>query len=359
MKIARLKSSFVVLSLAMVVALAGCGRERFFVETGSGSSGLISNGQKLTAPRGLAMFAGHTAAKLSWDDIRAAMKWADVIVVGEQHRDAVAHQVELALVSDAVNLDPPAGVSMEMLERDEQETVDAYLAGEISQTQFVKRTGSANWAAKGKWGDWYQPIVDAARDARMPVIAANSPRQYVTTARKEGFGVLWAKPPAERKRYFIPGRILTGRYADEFMRMMSGHAAPRKKPKAKPATKPTTRPATQPATTQPAKRRMPRRKIDPNAFFRAQLMWDATMAGSIAEGLDNGLAKVIHIVGQFHTDFDGGTVQYLLDLKPDLKILNISLQDAYARKLPPEDKDRADVVIYTQAEPKEDNKSDD
>jgi uncharacterized iron-regulated protein len=364
MKIARLKSSFVMLSLAVVVVVAGCGRKRFFVETGSGSSGAIPAGQRLNVPRGLAMFSGHTAAKLSWDDIRAAMKWADVIVVGEQHKDAVAHQVELALVSDAVGLTPPACVSMEMLERDEQDTVDAYLAGEISQAQFVKRTGSANWAAKGKWGDWYQPIVDAARDARMPVIAANSPREYVTTARKEGFGVLWAKPPAERKRYFIPRRILTGRYADQFMRMMSGHAAPRKKPKTKSVAKPTTRPATQPATTQPAttqpaKRRMPRRKIDPNAFFRAQLMWDATMAGSIAEGLDEGLGKVIHIVGQYHTDFDGGTVQYLLDLKPDLKILNISLQDAYARQLRPEDKDRADVVIYTQAAPKEDNKSDD
>jgi uncharacterized iron-regulated protein len=100
-------------------------------------------------------------------------------------------------------------------------------------------------------------------------------------------------------------------------------------------------------------------KIDPKAFFRAQLMWDATMAGSIAEGLDGGLARVIHIVGQYHTDFDGGTVQYLRDRKPDLKILTISLQNAYGRNLHPEDKNRADVVIYTLAEPKEDNKPSD
>ncbi|MDP6634340.1 MAG: ChaN family lipoprotein [Phycisphaerae bacterium] len=355
---------FAAVGAVVIVATGGCGRAHFFVETDGGASGAIPTARKLSAPRGLAMFSGHTARSLSWDDVRNAMRWADVILVGEQHRDAVAHEVELALVSDAMNLAPPAGVSMEMLERDEQRIVDAYLAGEISQAEFVEQTGSANWAAKGKWDDWYQPIVDAARDARLPLIAANAPRQYVVQARKQGYGVLWAHPPAERKRYFIPSRILTGSYARRFMGEMSHHSTPPVKRKGKPATRPTTRPATMPATTQPAKcparARCPmsRRQPDLSTFFRAQLLWDATMAGSIVEGLDGGLARVIHLVGQFHTDFDGGTVQYLLDLNPDLKILTISLQNAHARELRPVDEDRADVVIYTLAEPPEDKKTD-
>jgi uncharacterized iron-regulated protein len=299
------------------------------------------------------MFSGHTGSSLAWADVRGAMQWADVILVGEQHNDAAAHQVELALVSDAVGLSPPAGVSMEMLERSEQEIVDAYLGGRISQAEFVSRTGSANWGAKGKWDDWYQPIVDAARDAGVPLIAANSPRKYAREARLEGYGVLWAHPPGERKRYFIPRRILTGTYARRFRQVMSHHAAPA-------APKPTTRPATTQPAKCPALAKCPRQrpKIDPNAFFRAQLVWDATMAGSIAQGLDGGMARVIHLVGQFHTDFDGGTVQYLLDLKPDLKILTISLQNAFARELRPGDKKRADVVIYTIAERPEDKKTD-
>jgi len=306
------------------------------------------------------MFSGHTARSLTWDDVHRAMQWADVILVGEQHNDAVAHQVELALVSDTVALATSAGVSMEMLERNEQEIVDAYLAGDISQKEFVKRTGSANWGGRGKWGDWYQPIVDAARDAGVPLIAANSPRKYVREARVEGYGALWAHPPVERKWYFIPRRILTGSYARRFMRIMSHHSAPARSRK----PKPTTKPATKPATTRPAKcpavTKCPvvRRKLDPNTFFRAQLVWDATMAGSIAQGLDSGLSRVIHLVGQFHTDFDGGTVQYLLDRKPDLKILTISLQNASARELRPSDKKRADVVIYTLAKPPKDKKDD-
>ena len=344
-------------AVVMVVANGGCGRKHFFVESGGGDSGPIPTGRKLSAPRGLAMFSGHTGRRLTWDDVRGAMQWADVIFVGEQHDDAVAHAVELALVSDALALAPPAGVSMEMLERNEQEIVDAYLGGRISPGQFVSQTGSANWGAKGKWNDWYQPIVDAVRDANVPLIAANSPRKYVREARLEGYGALWKHPPVERKLYFIPMRILTGSYARRFMQIMSHHSKPTRPSKPKPATRPaTTRPAKCPAVT--SKCPVVRRKLDPNTFFRAQLVWDATMAGSIAQGLDSGLARVIHLVGQFHTDFDGGTVQYLLDRKPDLKILTISLQNASARELQSADSKRADVVIYTRTEPPKDKETD-
>jgi len=344
------KTILAVTAVVIVVAAGGCGRKHFFVETGAGNSGVIPTGLKLSAPRGLAMFSGHTARRLAWDDVRNAMRWADVILVGEQHDDAVAHQVELALVSDAAELAPPAGISMEMLERDEQEIVDAYLDGEMSPAEFVRRTGSSDWGAKGKWGDWYQPIVDTARNARVPLIAANSPRKYVREARIEGYGVLLAHPPGERKWYFIPERILTGAYARRFRMVMNRHSPPSGPRKDKPAARP--------ATTQPARRQAPRREIDIDAFFRAQLVWDATMAGSIAEALDGGLARVIHLVGQFHTDFDGGTVQYLIDRKPDLKILTVSLQKAHARQLRPADRERADIVIYTLAKNPKDSDSD-
>jgi uncharacterized iron-regulated protein len=369
MKILLLRTVLAAMAITIVVAVGGCGRKHFFIESGAGTPGAISPDQKLAAPRALAMFSGHTARKLTWDDVRNAMKWSDVILVGEQHTDPVAHQVELALVREAVALAPPAGISMEMLERNEQETVDAYLTGEIPQKDFVSRTGSANWGAKDKWDDWYQPIVDTARDAGVPVIAANAPRQYVSEARKEGYGALWAKPPGERKLYAIPRRILTGSYAKRFTRIMTHHSAPasphKPKPTTRPATRPAAMPATRPATTQPAKcpaqakcPMMRRRMPDPNTFFRAQLVWDATMAASIDQGLDTSLGRVIHLVGQFHTDFDGGTVEYLLDRKPDLKILTISLQNQYARELLPSDRKRADIVIYTLAERPEEKKTD-
>jgi len=334
----------VAVSIVILTATFGCQRRHFFVENPGGIPGPIGANQALKAPRNLAMFSGYTGDQVTWGDIRRGMQWADVILVGEQHNDATGHRVELALVNDAINLVPAAAVSMEMLERDEQDTLDAYLAGKISQEQFVDKTGSKNWGAPGKWGQWYQPIVDAARDARVPVIAANSPRRYVRQARIEGYGALWALPGNQRAWFFLPERVLTGPYARRFKKVMSYHAAPRKSRASK--KRPTSQPASRPA------RPKRRPKFDVDAFFRAQLLWDSTMAGSIVHALDSGSARVIHLVGQFHTDFDGGTVQYLLDRRGDLKILTISMQNTAARSLRSEDRRRADVVIYTGAEMK-------
>ena len=89
------KTILAVTAVVIVVAAGGCGRKHFFVETGAGNSGVIPTGLKLSAPRGLAMFSGHTARRLAWDDVRNAMRWADVILVGEQHDDAVAHQTRV------------------------------------------------------------------------------------------------------------------------------------------------------------------------------------------------------------------------------------------------------------------------
>ena len=81
--------------------------------------------------------------------------------------------------------------------------------------------------------------------------------------------------------------------------------------------------------------------------FRGQLIMDATMADSIAQALRNGAEKVVHLVGQFHSDFEGGTVQELRRRKRGVKILTVSMQRADAVALRDEDRGRADIVIYT------------
>lgn len=90
---------------------------------------------------------------------------------------------------------------------------------------------------------------------------------------------------------------------------------------------------------------MPKAVLD--GLFRAQLVWDATMARSIADALGRGRAKVVHLAGRFHSDFDGGTVQFLRRYRPGVRVLVVSLVPADAAELRPEDVGRADVVIYT------------
>jgi hypothetical protein len=85
----------------------------------------------------------------------------------------------------------------------------------------------------------------------------------------------------------------------------------------------------------------------------AQLVWDATMGASIAKARRSGARKVVHIVGQFHSDFNGGTVQELRRHLPHAHVLTITMQRDEPDALREEDRDRADIVIYTGKRPPE------
>ena len=79
------------------------------------------------------------------------------------------------------------------------------------------------------------------------------------------------------------------------------------------------------------------------------------MADSIIKALNSGSKKVVHLVGQFHSDFDGGTIQELRQRKRGIKILNISMQRAEVVALRDEDRNRADIIIYTPERVEEDD----
>ena len=83
-------------------------------------------------------------------------------------------------------------------------------------------------------------------------------------------------------------------------------------------------------------------------MFRGQLVMDATMAASIADASRAGAAKVVHLVGHFHCDFQGGLVQELHRRLPDDRILVITVLAVDAPSLRDEDVDRADFVVYTE-----------
>ncbi len=320
---------------ACLSALAGCGPagiwQEHFLDTLPREKAVT---RTLSPPRELAMFDGHGGLALAWDDLLEAIRLADVVVVGETHTDPVAHQVELAIAEDALKRWPKTALSMEMLTRDQQAAVDDYLAGKIATDEFAKRTGVADWAGKGSWAKWYQPIVDAVRAAKGRLVAANAPRKYVEMARKEGYDALRRLPEAERAFFEVPAWSVGGAYWHRFRRQMRHHAAPA---------------APKPEATKPdEKAKSPEHKpLDVSAMLRAQELWDATMAAAILRAAKDGGGRVVHLVGAFHSDRDGGLVQRLLRARPGLNVLTLTLEPSHSRRLRREDRGRADVVVYT------------
>lgn len=276
--------------------------------------------------RSLPMFRGDTGLPVTWNELLVAANWADVIIIGEQHDDAVGHAVQLAVIQDVLTTRARSAVSMEMLERDEQAVLDDYLEGIIDAATLAKLTFSESWAGEGSWIDWYQPMIDAAKNVGAPVIAANAPRRYVRLARTAGYDRMRALPSDRRRLFDLPRRQPDDLYRQRFFDLMSGDGA-------------------HGSAEQSA------------AAFRSQQVWDATMAASIVHTRKQGAPAVVHVVGQFHSDFNGGLVQQIRARSPGARILVISMQREDATSLREEDRGRADVVLYTGPRPPEPEES--
>lgn len=273
-----------------------------------------------TSPRSLAMFEGETGRIATWADLMEGIGWADYVLVGEIHDDRTAHEVQLALLEDTLASHPGTALALEMFERDEQATVDAYLGGEIDAATLVERTGSSSWAprdpARGSWEEFYQPLVDAAKLRGAPVVAANAPRRLVRLARTEGYA---AMPAEDRALYDLPKTGNRGAYRDRFDAVM---------------------------TPDGADPREPERRAALDATFRSQKMWDATMAASAVQARRDGATKVVLCLGAFHSDFRGGTAQEIRARDPFARILTVSVVPRSSSALRDDDRGRADIVVY-------------
>jgi uncharacterized iron-regulated protein len=258
----------------------------------------------------------ETGEPVEWASFVERAERADVVVLGELHDDHVAHLVQRALLEDLVDRSSDVTLALEMLERDEQLILDDYCEGLIDKDTFTRETGSASWAGEGSWDRWYQPIIDVVNDGGGRVIAANAPRRYVRIARTEGWDRLEALPDDRRRLVEWPDPPLDGGYKQRFIDLMGDHAG----------------------------------ELDDEfveSYFRAQTTWDATMAGTVSSSHVDGGTTVL-LVGQFHSNLDGGTVEMLRRYMPGASLLVVTLRRD--QEDPPDDPPPADLVVDTSTE---------
>lgn len=290
--------------------------------TGGPSQGVPASYLALTA------LDGRTGEPIAWDDLVARCAAANVVLIGEEHDLDQAQQMAADLFAAIVDRRSDAALSLEFFERDQQVHLDDYIGGLTTHEQFVAATGRRD----GNYPDGHRRMIDAAKAAGAPVIAANAPRRYVRLARLEGYDRLAKLNPMQRALFVVPRTMPSGRYHDEFIGMMSAMGA--HGPDA--------------AGPQPSEEQ---RRSAAEATFRSQAMWDATMADSIATALRDGARPVVHVIGRFHVDHDGGTVQMLRRQRPSARILTISCGRGTPTRLSVEDNGRADVVVYAEEAP--------
>ncbi|MCB1620868.1 MAG: ChaN family lipoprotein [Thiothrix sp.] len=133
----------------------------------------------------------------AWSALLAAPR---VIIAGEQHDQYQDHRVQLEVLRTLYRQNPALAIGVEWFQQPVQGVIDAYLAGQITETTLLQRSGYYQ-----RWGYDYRmlrPIMAFARTHHLPVLALNAPQELT---RKIGRGGLAALTPAERRQ--LPAAI--------------------------------------------------------------------------------------------------------------------------------------------------------
>ena len=249
---------------------------------------------------------------------------SDVVFLGEQHDDAVAHNLQMKIleaVYEKYGKQRKPVLSLEMFERDVQIILDEYLKNQISEAHFL--SSSRPW---GNYKTDYRPLIEFAKEKSIEVVAANAPRRYVNMVSRLGRDSLNGLSP-EAKKWFapLPFGEASAAYTNKFNALMGSQTD----------------------------------SISPhNPMLASQSLWDATMAYSIAENLKQNKkgkndknALIVHINGSFHTENRLGTVEHLLKYSPKTKILVVTMryEDEFADFDKAKHSGLGDFIILTDA----------
>ncbi len=126
----------------------------------------------------------------------------NLLFVGESHATAEVHQIEERIIRALADSGRRVLVGLEMFPYTEQESLDRWNRGYLSEEGFVVL---ADWYRN--WGfNWryYRSIFLAARELGIPMFAINTPRSVVSAVRQKGFEGL-----SEEERTHLPESIDT------------------------------------------------------------------------------------------------------------------------------------------------------
>ncbi len=207
--------------------------------------------------------------EITLEEAADRMAGAHVILLGEEHTDLEQHRTQASLIRELGKRIPNLALGMEFFLRDQEETLRRYTSGELTGEDFLLESG---WYDRGGLRfDYYEPLLDAARDLGLPVYGLNIPREILRSVNRKGLESLTSEEQAVVGEVIVDGspghRFLIGRYfGDTLSQMPPGWF---------------------------------------DNMYAAQCVWDTIMARSILDRLPEEGAMVV-VVGQGHVSYGLG-----------------------------------------------------
>jgi len=130
-----------------------------------------------------------------WEDLTSV----DVVFVGETHRLARHHRLQVRIAERLLATGRPFLLGLEQVEKRDQAHLDRFNAGELTFEEF---SAAIRW--KEQWDNFedYRALVETVREGKGRIVGLNAPREIVRETGKIGIDAL----PAE-KRALLPETI--------------------------------------------------------------------------------------------------------------------------------------------------------
>lgn len=248
-------------------------------------------------------------------EVFRALVTADVVYLGEQHDSAADHAAQLDIIAALYAEDANMAIALEMFQRPFQSAIDAYLAGDISEAELIRQSEYDQ-----RWGfpwEFYAPILRFAQAHQLPVVALNAPSEISRKVARQGLDSL----EGEDLRYIPP--IADIDTQNEAYREL---------------------------VRSPFRAHGSHGTFNFENFFAAQVLWDETMAMTVAEFRQaNPDTQIIVLAGQGHVVYGYGIPDRVAQrlgqgLEQQIVLLNphetLEQEDA-------EDRPIADVLWYS------------
>jgi uncharacterized iron-regulated protein len=281
MKDEMIRTTFYFIALLFLFVLAsGCANSRVVSEQAFSNSpyrplDTLKDGTILHLPTGI---------EVTEEQMFNVLSNARVVYIGETHTNLKDHQVELEVLKGLSERFPgQVAVGMEMFQRPSQKQLDRWSRGELDEKAFMEEW-FANWSQSY---NYYRDILRYIRDKKIPLIALNAPEELVRTVMEKGTEGL----PDHLKKE-LPEMDRTDPYHRRSLEaIFGGHA---------------------------------HGKEGFERFYQTMLIWDETMAQTVASylsGSEGKNKKMVVFTGGFHVNYGFGVPRRVFRRLPESYVI--------------------------------------
>ena len=225
--------------------------------------------------------------KITETEVIARAARRAVVLLGEMHDNPDHHRWQLQALAALHAVHPDMVIGFEMFPRRVQKALDQWVAGELSESQFLAASDwNAVWSTDA---NLYLPLFHFARMNRIPMVALNIDTRLRRAVSAKGLSGI---PENEREGVTAPA-LPSAAYLDYLLPIYAEHERDGKK-----------------------KGEAARDDPDFRRFVESQQLWDRAMAQAIQSALDRpGKPLVAGIMGSGHIKYGYGVPHQLKDLR--------------------------------------------